>query len=45
MRGKQLGMYRAILVEDFRKGEEYGHVLDIDPVSLAGGFIFGCDLG
>ncbi len=34
MEGKQEGKYRTISVRDFREGEEYGYLLDIDPESL-----------
>ena len=34
MEGKQEGKYRTISVRDFREGDEYGYILDIDPGSL-----------
>jgi phosphoglycerate kinase len=34
MEGKLEGKYRTVSVGDFREGDEYGYILDIDPGSL-----------
>ncbi|NOZ69424.1 MAG: phosphoglycerate kinase [Deferribacteres bacterium] len=35
MEGKIEGRYRTISIKDFREGNEYGYVLDVDPASFA----------
>jgi phosphoglycerate kinase len=34
MQGRQKGKYRTLSVSDFREGESYSYILDIDPRSL-----------
>ncbi len=34
MEGKMEGSYRTISIRDFREGNEYGYVLDVDPASF-----------